>query len=1132
MQAVLNITNQLRKISEKKFKIAYPGVTKTNHFYQNGLVTKNDFTYDLSRYYAIRIRVNLEKASNIRVSLDIVKNRSPKDEKHVEIMQSLFVPAGSNQIVTIPINCFSLPESETYFLRFVRGIHMEADAEFTIEEISFIKGDVIAVSCECQSKAAKNGQWVEYEIVLSNCGKEEQIVSLMEKKYGWQELEIQYPKEIVLKPYEEKIIYIKVLISQRICPGGKEEQTLFFVPGGQGEAMETITLTSQCTLPHPFVLVNEQELQDVREKIVRSDWAKDTYDDWYSHVDQWKAPNMNVLEDHLFHSNETDHLRIAAIIYGISKEKRFGLEVVEFLKRMSDPVNGYFRTYHAGHQEMVHEGEVFKNTAIAYDLVYDMEELTEVDHKNLEKMFRSAMLLFDGELRKGEISNWTLAELSGGLYMACVLQDYCQMNRFLYGVGAATEHLSKGTFSDGWWFEASIGYNLLCAGFFSEIAQVVSHFGIDFKHIQVPANYAKSVNSAESLKDGLVFDNWGENNKNYRNITMLWDSLIPYADYRGILFGINDSTEMKLVGITPNRSCPRYDLAYYLYGKQEYARIIRRLEPKERDLLFGPEVLEEVEDKTDTLISCYSDNAGVAVLRSKKGGRLDREQIQVGLKYGSHGGAHGHYDRVSMTNVMRYGRSLTNPENIWYSYHTFMYKFYVQNSINHNMVTVDLKLQDPKEPRRLLFHSGEKMQAIALENKSCWSNPPYGGWQVNNDSTFAQRTWNEGRFVPIPENPPEYSIRTDFTEPIKTRRLTVLTDDFVVNFDYAKGETIHKYDCIYHLHGLYDTNGLMYEKHTEQLEKSPLGSGQFITDCDWYTMEEGAKLSFQLEYNETKNNGDLWMCKNRTGHNESGVLKTDLYLAYPNKAEVIIGCDPEYQGVNKQLFYEVEGDGESLINGRFGAWILGKEKIDLDITTVNKLRLKVRVKQVEFEKDIYIPMEKSIFWGNPYIETKEGERIDLSQLELTYENTDLGYGTGIDYAKGPVKIQGELFEKAIPAEPKDYTREGMIQIDLTNIDAKRFVASIGSDYPVGEEVERRRTIVLRNQAEEARFITVLEPVEKDHLIKKVEAVNENQVVVYLEDKKVEIKIEGLDQERPSIQLNEWQADKLISQENA
>lgn len=251
---------------------------------------------------------------------------------------------------------------------------------------------------------------------------------------------------------------------------------------------------------------------------------------------------------------------------------------------------------------------------------------------------------------------------------------------------------------------------------------------------------------------------------------MLWDSLITFYDYRGVIFGINDSGEMKAQGISKILYDPRWDLAYYLYGKNEYAQLIRNVAPERRDLLFGVE-----------------------------------------------------------------------------------------------------------------------------------------------------------------EFP----------------------DDFVVHFDYVRGEKEHIFDCLTHLHGLYDTEGISYQFHTEQLEDSPLSSAQFITDCNWYEMENGAKLRFLTKYSETKNNGNQWMCQNRTGYNENGIVKTDLYLAYPKKAEVIIGCDPEYQGVNKQLFYSLEADGEILAGGHFGAWILGKNQVNVDISQKEELILKVKVNQVKHHRTYY-----------------------------------------------------------------------------------------------------------------------------------------------------------------------------------
>lgn len=142
-----------------------------------------------------------------------------------------------------------------------------------------------------------------------------------------------------------------------------------------------------------------------------------------------------------------------------------------------------------------------------------------------------------------------------------------------------------------------------------------------------------------------------------------------------------------------------YELAYRLYRKPEYAYMISRLGDDERNLIFGkgerPSFINNDEEmrgrvvcgeretekgakhqKQPYEISCRTENAGLVLLRSQKENRPIREQIQIGMKCGSHGGAHGHYDRTAMSGLMRYGKSPTNTENIWYRYHTFMYKFY------------------------------------------------------------------------------------------------------------------------------------------------------------------------------------------------------------------------------------------------------------------------------------------------------------------------------------------------------------------------------------------------------------------------------------------------------------------------
>ncbi len=1108
-----------------------------NYFYQDGMQERNEKVWDMEQYPCLVLEAWSEEDAQVCISLDIVKNRSPKPEKHAAYQTTLGLAKGTNR-VCILADQFDLAQSQSYYLRFVRGICIKSTCGLSVETLRLQMGSRIAVRAKFLSKAVSDGDAV-YPADIWNCTPERVRVRIGYKPYGWQAMEASADTaELLLEPGTHATVQLRVKMSERVAPGGYEKQDFFFIPDGQGQETVWLKLWTVHPLPYPHVWADKKELEKAIEKMKTVPWAARQSASLRERSDRWEPPVIDTDKPYLFETHHAHDARGAAYLYALMGEDAYAQKALCFLRELSDPEKGYLRLPCACNQELVHEGEFFKSAAAAYDMIYDFEALTQTDHARIDAVLYRAVRLFDGQLKKGEISNWTLAELCGGLYCACALQDMYWIQRFLYGTGGAAEHLSKGTLGDGWWYEASIGYNLLSAGLFSEISHIVSHFGINFKDIQVPASYAKSVFGAEALKDGLVMENWGPGGGSSRGIKMLWDSLLPFYDYRGVIFGINDSTETRACGCSRDFN-PRYDIAYYLYGDARYAQLLKQVPEESRDLLFGAETLPEAcpdEEKTWSKNAC-ADNAGVIVLRSRTPGRSPREQIQVGLKYGSHGGAHGHYDRVSMTSLMRYGRSLTNPENVWYSYHTLMYKFYVQNSINHNMVTADLKQQDPSEPERLLFYSGKMMQAAALSNTGRWCNPPYGGWPVDNQASLKDRCWAEGRYVPIPDDPPEYAVRTDFTEEILTRRLTVVTDDFVVHFDYAKGETEHTYQCITHLQGLRGIEGVQETGHTEQLSEDPLGSAQFITDCTHYHLKGTAKLRFAAEYTEMENNGGRWLDYNRTDCNEPGRLETDLYLAYPPDASLVIGSDPQYQGVNKQLWYRITDGCHTLTDGKFGAWILGKKKVELDIEGTDCLKLYTKVRQVMFEEGTYAPMEKSIFWGNLQIELMDGTVLKAGDLSPVYENICPNYHgsfrPGIDYGQGEVKIQGEKMPDALAAEPLDQDQEGVITINLRGLKAKRFSACIGSDYPVGNESRQRKCVVLEARGREASFITLLEPAEQEHVVLWAEAAGENEVHVGLRDgRQVWISVQGLkDTQHPSAAIVEKKDGAVLRHEN-
>ncbi|WP_018752021.1 hypothetical protein [Paenibacillus sanguinis] len=1108
----------------------YPGVHLDNHWFKHGFVSINSHSVDLRDWYGLEVEAEWQsrpfaeqEALELLLEIGLLRDRSPLPEELEYVTLRTLVPPGAldhekgHGLVRarLPFQSFDDQKVLAGKWKFVRSVRLtprwtgEEQPPLKLAKLRFIRRPALFAELPVRSIAAAAGDLARYTVKLHNCTEHTQPVVISCTRYGWETMKVTVtPENCVLKPWESREIVVDVEVPPRVAPGGFELQRLVLVPGGRGEWAEELTLYTVRELPHPYIKHKEAGWEQVRQKVEKHPWARELRDMYVRRAEQWELPEPQT-GPYLFEAHHSHEAENAVIAWKLTGRQDLADKAVRFLRATVDPERGYPTTRRACHQELVHEGEYFKHTAVVYDLLAASDLLTAEDHAHVARSFRLFMELIDWALSVGGISNWTLAEMIGALYCSQALQDYEQMNRFLYGAGGFTDHLSKGTLDDGWWYECSVGYNLMAAGLFSEVVQSCRPWGINLDGVWVPAQYHHQITPETGDQiDGLCLDVWGPNQSNHRSITQLWDSLLPYADYRSVLFGINDSAESKLPGIAPRGYMDaRYDLAYYLYGKPEYADVLLNCELADRDLLYAAEQLIPSETQP-YLTSGYSDIAGVAVLRSQTPGRKPREQLQAVVKYGIHGGAHGHYDRVSLLSIMRYGRSFYNPESIWYSYHTFMYKFYVQTSMTHNMVVVDRKQQDPAEGQRLLFYSGDSFQACAVENTARWSYPPYGGWRVAGDTTLAERVWNEGRSLSIPADPPEYTKRTGFTEPVQQRRLTVVLDDCLILFDYVSGEEEHDYDCLFHCKGLrqLEAIGQRLIKQTDQLDPDPLGTGQFITLCDWYEMEGPVKASFRMEFGPDSDSA--W--GNRTAFNEPGPLNMDHYTLWPQSVQMIVGNDPEMHPVDKKLYYEVRGDENTLASGKLGAWIFGRDDLELSVEGVNTLELRIRVEPGIGDNELPKPLEKTVFWGDPYLETSKG-RVYLSELPLEMENTDPGNGPGTDYFGGPVRIQMKQFDRAIPANPLNAEQEGIIRIDLAGMGASRLVASIGGDYPLGDETERRKLISARSTGKQARFVTLIEPYEHQSMIVSASAESADQVSVHLADGRVQrVTVKGLE----------------------
>ena len=561
-----------------------------------------------------------------------------------------------------------------------------------------------------------------------------------------------------------------------------------------------------------------------------------------------------------------------------------------------------------------------------------------------------------------------------------------------------------------------------------------------------------------------------------------------FPDYRGVMFGMGDGHEQLLSG-------NQFELAYYVFRDPRYASILKR--SKKRSLIYGvPELPQDTPDLAS--LSGYSDNAGIAVLRSQTKNRPQSDQIQVALKYGTHGSYHGHFDRISLLSLMRYGRSFYNPETSWFGYGSYMYKWWVQPSVSHNMVVADGKMQEPSSCDQLLFYSGNMMQVHAMSTDTRWSNPPYmGGY----DQIERIREGN-APYVPIVANHPEPGEIGHYSELIHQRRLTIVTDDYVILADYLKGKENHVFDNLLKLRGAQPGDNLKWVSHSPQWDNDPLSSGQFITNVNRYEYKQGGEIKSVHHFAPRGKDGMNLAINNwETGgqnrlYNEPGNLNIDAYMAWPRKAEISIGDYAEDWGVNKKMDYQVIADGELMNRGSIGTWILGKHYLNVPLENKKELAFIIKTDRRQ-------GIKKTLMLADAYLITDKGHKIALSTLNAVTKNVATLPVNGKDYEKGPVKISGVSYKESIGVEPDNAEKEALLSYNLQGLNVVRLEGVIGGDYPVGNEEQLRKTVGVRLRGNEATYVTVLEPHEGKSLVRKVEVDNPSEIKVELVDGRVQ-----------------------------
>jgi hypothetical protein len=1094
-------------------------------WYHAGLKQENDGTLDLRPWYGLRFEVQPDR-DDLPYTLEVKVSIPPQPGRQNWISSATGhtrVQGGGWRTVTVPFADFDYNRGQVYFLKFIKELALTGGYDgaaapgesATIRNLRLVRADVVSLDSPVLSQPAEAGETVTYPITVTNAADTPQVFALTLQHSGWEAFPAEIsPAIISLPPGGTSAATLRVTVpnSPQVPPAAREKQTVCATPQGGDPRGAVLVFTTLRRVPSPFLQFDPAGWQAVRDKIARYDWAKAALAADVARADAWQVdevPPGGIKSTGgtpaLFRTYEAEgNAANAGHAWKLTGDRRFAEKAALFLRRMSDPATGYPHTLHATAGDLPQEGGFFAACAEAYDAIQDAGVLSDGDRRQIEQSFRLYVGVIADMMGDGGISNWSVFNLGPAVKCALILQDLERADALLNGPCGLVDQLRYGLMDDGWWYEVSLAYNIGCAHEFTSTGLALQAFGDDFLQARFPVATTSKVGLRPFEFQGLLgmaFGKDGPVKDNYVTIRKFWDGIAAYPDYRGIMFGMGDGHEQALGG-------GAFELAYYAFRDPAYAGVIKR--SGQRDLLYGvPELPAETPELFRT--TALSENAGVAVLRSQTAGRPISDQIQAAMKFGTHGSYHGHFDNISLLSLMRNGRSFFSPETSWFGYGSYMYKWWVQTSVAQNMVVVDGKMQEPRGCRTLLFHHGPMLQAIAAETTARWSNPPYFGGEAQ----IALVASGEVPFVPVPASHPLSGELTAFTEPVRQRRLIAVTDDYVVLADALQGENEHTFDDLMQLRGalLPAQPNVTDLGPMAQFDPNPLSSGQFITGCEHYAVTAPALVESLLRIGGTKAASDSFDAPS-SGQNletggakslsEPGILHIDEHVLWPARSEIVLGRYAESWRVNKKLVYEVRADDRPLASGVFGAWNLGAGTVDVDVTGARTLRLSTQVTRPANTL-------KTIFWGDAAVLTASGERIPLAKLKCTTANVVPVPTPDGDYEGGPVRIAGVAYATSTAAEPQDAGQPAIITVDLTGVNAVRFQATVGGDWPVGNEEQVRKTVAVRAHGKDARFLTLLEPYESRRLVKSATATGPDQLRVELADGRTqELTITGLD----------------------
>ena len=875
---------------------------------------------DISAQEGIRLEVELleEGISELEVTLYPLNIARPEFFPSVE--GRVAVAGRGLRYVDIPFEQFRFRQMTRAFLNYLDGISVrllqgppiilkgiEADA----------MGDFI-VQAPQTSKAGDAGEWVEYPLKLSNRSDRAVLVNVRQSLYGKECLPAAYSPYVTLDAHTESEYTVKVKVTEDIPAGGLEKSSFLFVPEGDGGRARKIRFQTSRRRQHPYLFLTRKQWEKRKEALLADGKLYKAFcAEYVEAAENWQVPEASDRAEYVYPSYSQNGLFKTAVAWKITGNETYLGKVLRYFDGLLDEEKGYlatrksyfefvesreeyargdFKVRHAQSAGWVQEAEFFNKAAMTYDLLYD--HFTPWQHKRIEECFENYMKFSSWRLTDGDGNNFQVAESGAGMLCAMALQDQDMVDRFLYGYNGFTDLLSAVLLDDGMYFEEASGYVRLAGELFFDIANAAENYGISLKELKVPASFDRNIlHSPWAMRESWSEDGkpfLGMSFRRFDDFTQTTKSLKDYFDCtarlltdRGIMYSVNDSNEQSFTEL--------YKKAYYLYGDPLYKKIAE-LSPEPETLLV-PEKEEYKPGEASLLLP----GAGMGILREGN--------AQAVLKFGGHGGYHGHYDRLSLASFLKDNKTFHNNEYAWFGYDSFLFKMWVQTSVAHNMTVVDRRMQKPSPCQCVYFEAKKKagrqqgtgtgyvgngmeedtdvFAAVCAQTATVWMDPPYGGQTPYPYSFPEEKCAREGRFILEPPKARRQGAIGEYSEPVFQRRMLILFHGYCVVWDYLEGQEEHRYDCLYHPMGRFDKCGFEKQQgivfsQQERFSEDPFGAGQFIQNC--YTAQIEGAVCLRFRDGQLRVNGNDII---------DHMPETAIWRAWPGTGTVTVGRYPQ-----------------------------------------------------------------------------------------------------------------------------------------------------------------------------------------------------------------------------------------------